>query len=68
MSSLIDLAAVRAAREDVVTDPGHVACACGSEWFELSYRLGPGAIMLNNDNRIVGYSGEITCMECGKAR
>lgn len=46
-------------------------CRCGSHWFDL-VRLTtdgqelPGSVLLNREGRIVGYSGQPRCHDCGQ--
>ena len=47
------------------------SCVCGSTWFRLERtslvgeRTG-GVVQVTHDGRVVGYSGELICNECGK--
>lgn len=47
------------------------ACVCGSTWFRLERtnlageRTG-GVVNVTRDGRIVGYSGDLICNDCGK--
>ncbi|ALJ22022.1 hypothetical protein [Microbacterium sp. No. 7] len=46
-------------------------CSCGSTWFRLErtnlegIRTG-GVVTITHDGRIVGYSGELICNDCGE--
>lgn len=68
-----DLAAPAAAAEvvDLASrrPPSNRCCTkCGGQWFNLQLAdLTPGAVTLNRENppRVVGFTGEIICRECG---
>lgn len=54
-----------AAEDDLMT------CPCGSSWFELydvdlSGEKTTGAVVVNREGRITGYSGIPHCLECGQ--
>lgn len=63
--SLIAFPTERASRQG-----GELTCECGSTWFELvrasSEGLLAGIVNVAADGRIVGYSGDFICSECGK--
>jgi hypothetical protein len=56
------------ARPAASSNVGDLAeCPCGSAWFELR---GPadeaGAVVLNGEGSVTGYSGFPHCVECGQ--
>lgn len=53
--------------------PGLLVCGCGSSWFELCTidRDGSkhhGAVVLNEQGSVTGYSGTPHCLECGREK
>lgn len=44
---------------------GFASCVCGSGWFEIRLPDGPGAVCMNPDGTVTGYSGHPYCAECG---
>ncbi|WP_152626490.1 hypothetical protein [Streptacidiphilus carbonis] len=40
-------------------------CPCGDAWFVLRTDDGPGAVVLDSEGTVTGYSGVPHCMSCG---
>ncbi|MFI1840504.1 hypothetical protein ACH439_00120 [Streptomyces microflavus] len=60
---VVDLAARRPATSAETSEAS--TCTCGSGWFELRSPSGSGAVCMNEDGTITGFSGEPHCVECG---
>lgn len=50
---------------------GELTCDCGSTWFRLERtnlhgERASGVVNVTRDGRIVGYSGDLVCNECGR--
>lgn len=48
-----------------------LSCRCGSQWFDLvrfdpDGNEVPGSVLLDREGRVVGYSGQPRCHECGQ--
>lgn len=53
--------------------PGLLVCDCGSAWFELCTidadgTKNYGAVALNEEGSVTGYSGTPHCLECGREK
>lgn len=55
------------ARRTPAPDLEHVACVCGSVWFDLVVPDGTGSVTLNKRGAVVAYEGTPHCAECGTA-
>ena len=60
------------ARRRTASTDDLLICDCGSTWFELRDRRGgedrAGAVVINHEGRVTGYSGITHCVECGQAK